>query len=110
MDSVDMTRIELRRQPAEHFFVRAAAIIGFDKFRFTLEIAGADVFADRPPGRGQLRERRRKRLYAQPCPVHRALEEQRIAESFAVIGADIDKHAAALAAKEMLKQEPVLPH
>src|SRR5689334_10117559 len=104
-----MACIELRRQATEHFLVGTAAIIGFDEFGFAFKITDANIFANAAPRGGQLRKGGGERFHAQPRPAHAALEEQRVAEGFAVIGANIDKNAATLAAKEILEQEPVLP-
>jgi hypothetical protein len=101
--------VELRCKAAEHFLVGTTTIIGFDEFSFAFEIADADIFANAAPPRGQLGEGGWERFNTEPIPPHAALVEQRIAESLAIISADIDEDSAALTAKEILEQEPVLP-
>src|SRR5262249_30109838 len=102
-----MMRVEFRRQTAEHFLV-ASRIVGFDEVGFAFEIGNAYVLADGFARRVQTRERRRQRFDAQAGPAHGAFEKQRVGEFLAVIGADVDEDAAALAAEEILEQEPIL--
>src|SRR5262245_16171760 len=103
-----MMGIELRRQPAQHLLITLGIVVGFGELRLALEIGDASVFADRSARGFEFREGRGQRLDAQAGPTHGALEEQRVGEFFAVIGAYIDKDAAPLPPEKILEKKAVL--
>src|SRR5206468_12714016 len=79
LNSLHMSRVELGRKSTEHLLVWTAAIIGFDEFRLTFEIAGADVFADRAARGRELRKRGRQWFDAKAGPFHRPFKEEGVA-------------------------------
>src|SRR3979409_45488 len=108
VQEAQMMGIELARKPAQHLFV-FNGIVGFGELSLALEIGDANLLAERLTRRLPLSESGRQRLDAQSLPAHGALEEQRIGKCLAVVSADVDEDAAALAAKEVLEKKAVLP-